>query len=103
MAHDKAVPSETTLHQDERALRTEIVRVCRLMHERGLIAATDGNVSARLGEEHLLTTPTGVPKGLLREEDLVITDRRGRWCASAGPRRRTALGGSCGCTWRRTG
>jgi len=78
VAHDKAVPSETTLHQDERALRTEIVRVCRLMHERGLIAATDGNVSTRLGEEHLLTTPTGVPKGLLREEDLVITDLQGQ-------------------------
>ena len=66
----------------EQALRRDIVRVCRLMYDRGLIAATDGNVSARLGEGLLLTTPTGVPKGLLVEEDLVVTDLDGRVVAA---------------------
>ena len=44
----------------ERALRREIVEVCRLMHAKNLIAATDGNVSARWGESYLITTPSGL-------------------------------------------
>ncbi len=62
----------------EQALRAEIVRACRLMYARGLIAATDGNVSARLGADLLLATPSGVPKGLVEEEDLVATDLQGQ-------------------------
>jgi len=62
----------------ETALRSEIVQVCHLLHARGYIAATDGNVSARLGEALLLTTPSGVPKGLITADDLVITDRNGQ-------------------------
>jgi len=61
----------------ERALRREIVQVCHLMHQRQLIAATDGNVSARLQDGLLLTTPSGLCKGLLEEEDLVVLDAAG--------------------------
>ena len=58
--------------------RRQIVRVCRRMYERGLIAATDGNVSVRLHGDRLLITPSGVHKGDLEEEDLVVTDREGQ-------------------------
>jgi L-fuculose-phosphate aldolase len=47
------------------------------MYERGHIAGTDGNVSLRLSEDRLLITPSGVHKGDLAEEDLVVTDREG--------------------------
>lgn len=63
---------------DEATIRQEIVEVCRLMYGRNLIAASDGNVSVRWGEKHLITTPTGLYKGFLRPEDLVVTDLEGR-------------------------
>lgn len=62
----------------ERALREEIVQVCQLMYDKNLIAATDGNVSARWGEDHLLVTPSGVGKGLIDPRDVLLTDLEGR-------------------------
>jgi len=62
----------------ERTIREEIVEVCRSMYRRNLIAASDGNVSARWGERYLITTPTGLYKGFLRPEDLVVTDLEGQ-------------------------
>ncbi len=52
--------------------RHEVVEVCRLMHQRGYIAAGDGNVSVRIGENKLLVTPSGARKGFLKPEDLVL-------------------------------
>jgi L-fuculose-phosphate aldolase len=62
---------------NERALREEIIQVCRLMYQKNLIAATDGNVSARWGEAYLITTPSGLNKGLMQPKDLVVTDFQG--------------------------
>src|SRR5436853_2414745 len=42
---------------NERVLRREIVTIGRLLYERGLIVAGDGNISARLGEGLVITTP----------------------------------------------
>ena len=61
----------------EQDARQEIVRVCRLLWERGYVAATDGNVSLRLGPNTLLATPSGVSKGFLTPEQLVLTDLTG--------------------------
>lgn len=58
--------------------RTEIVAVCKLMHQRGYIAARDGNVSVRIGEKRLLVTPSGARKGFMEPSDLVICDLSGR-------------------------
>ena len=49
----------------EYELRQEMVRVGRLLWERGYVAATDGNLSARLGSDRLLVTPSGLSKGFL--------------------------------------
>lgn len=49
-----------------------------VLHERGLIGPTDGNLSARVGDGRLLCTPSGVHQGMLREGDLVLLDRAGR-------------------------
>jgi L-fuculose-phosphate aldolase len=48
------------------------------MYERGLIAGTDGNVSLRLAEDRLLITPSGLHKGDIVEDDLVVVDGEGR-------------------------
>ena len=54
-----------------------MVEVGRRLWLRGLIAGAEGNFSARLDEDRLLCTPSGVNKGFLREADLVVTDLRG--------------------------
>lgn len=54
-----------------------IVRACRRLDVRGLIAGYDGNVSVRLEDGTILATPSGVPKGDLHEDDLVILSADG--------------------------
>ena len=54
------------------SLRSGIVRVCRRLHERGLIAGQDGNVSVRVGGNRILVTPAGFSKADLTEDDLVM-------------------------------
>lgn len=56
----------------------DIVRVCRRLYERGLIAGPDGNVSVRLLDSSILVTPCGMSKVDVREEDLVMVDLDGR-------------------------
>jgi len=63
---------------DQALLRQGIVRVGRLLYERGLIVAGDGNISARLSDELILTTPSGACKGMLDPADLVVVDLEGR-------------------------
>ncbi|HEU4564965.1 MAG TPA: class II aldolase/adducin family protein [Gemmatimonadaceae bacterium] len=53
------------------AARREVVRVCRRLYERGLIAGQDGNVSVRLDADLILVTPSGLSKVDVREDDLV--------------------------------
>jgi L-fuculose-phosphate aldolase len=64
-------------------LKQEIVRICRLLHARGLIAATDGNVSARIGDR-LLLTPSGVNKGVMAEGEVITVDLAGKVIAGWG-------------------
>jgi L-fuculose-phosphate aldolase len=61
----------------EHEMRQEMVRVGRLMWERGYVAATDGNLSARLGGDRLLVTASGLSKGFLSSDNLVVIDLDG--------------------------
>jgi len=63
--------------RSEYALREEIVRVGKLMWEKNFIAAGDGNLSVRLGAERLLCTPSGLSKGFLNAEQLLVVDLQG--------------------------
>ena len=42
----------------ERQYRDQIVRYGRMLHQRGFVAATDGNLSVRLSDNRILATPT---------------------------------------------
>lgn len=57
--------------------RRDICVVGRWFHDRNFVAATDGNISLRLGPNRVLTSPTGVSKGMMSPEELVITDSSG--------------------------
>ena len=60
---------------DEAAL--VIIHVGKRMYDHGFVAANDGNVSVRLSDDRLLTTPSGMSKGFLTRGDLVVTDMQG--------------------------
>jgi L-fuculose-phosphate aldolase len=64
--------------KSEEQHRREICIVGRWMYERGYIVACEGNLSVRLEDGSILTTPTCMNKGALAPEDLVITDLDGR-------------------------
>jgi L-fuculose-phosphate aldolase len=61
----------------ERELRQDIVDVGRLIYQKGWVAANDGNISVRLDAEHVLCTPTGVSKGMMAPDDLIVCDMKG--------------------------
>ncbi len=58
--------------------RREICTAGRWIHGRGFVASTDGNISVRLDSERILTSPTGISKGMMSPDDMVITDFQGR-------------------------
>ncbi len=61
----------------ERELRQDIVDVGRLIYQKGWVAANDGNISVRLDAERVLCTPTGVSKGMMAPDDLIVCDMQG--------------------------
>ena len=61
----------------EQQHRDEIVRFGKMLHQTGLVAATDGNLSVRLESGNVLCTPTLMSKGLMEPQDLVIVDPSG--------------------------
>jgi L-fuculose-phosphate aldolase len=48
------------------------------MWQRGYCAGNDGNISVRLGGGRVLATPTGVSKGFMMPEMMVVVDLEGR-------------------------
>ena len=58
--------------------RRDLCEVGRWIHEREYIAATDGNLSVRLDPQRILTTPTGMSKGMMQPDDLVVVDAQGK-------------------------
>ena len=67
----------TSIYQVKR----EVVEICRRIYQRGYVAANDGNVSVRIDDEHVVLTPTGMSKGFLEPNDLVVLDIEGNHVA----------------------
>jgi L-fuculose-phosphate aldolase len=73
---------------DEQDLREAICDVGRRLHDRGFVAAWDGNISSRLADGSFICTPTMCSKGRLRPDELCVVDETGNLVA--GPRPRTS-------------
>lgn len=56
----------------EQLEREQICEIGRRCYARGLVAASEGNISVRLDAQRVLCTPSGVCKGLLKADDLCI-------------------------------
>lgn len=60
-------------YQAERDL---ICRIGKLLYDRGYVASNDGNISVRCGDR-LIMTPSGVSKGRMTPDMLLVTDLEG--------------------------
>lgn len=56
----------------------EIAKYSRLLHKKGLVSATDGNLSEKLPSGGFVVTPSGVPKREITEKMLVKMDKTGK-------------------------
>ncbi|NCP85743.1 MAG: class II aldolase family protein [Anaerolineae bacterium CG_4_9_14_3_um_filter_57_17] len=74
----------------ERDLRLAIVETGRLCYEQGLMPANNGNISVRMGADHILITPSTLCKGRLEPEDLLVIDLDGQ-VIKADPRRKRRI------------
>lgn len=45
-----------------------------LLHKRHYVSGCDGNLSVRLGQEYVLTTPTGFSKAFMKPQEMVVVD-----------------------------
>ncbi len=66
---------DQVLSQEE--IRQQICEVGHRLYQSGFAAANAGNISVRVAENRVLTTPTGVSKGSLRPEMLVEVNLEG--------------------------
>jgi len=61
----------------EQKLRSQICDIGRNLFNKDFIAANDGNISARLSENEILTTPRAVSKGYLEPHMIVKVNLQG--------------------------
>lgn len=69
---------------DEREIREQICEIGRRIYERGMVAANDGNISVKLGENEFLCTPTGVSKGFMTPDSICRIDAEGKQLEASG-------------------
>ncbi len=72
----------------DRQLKEQICEIGRRVYNRGFVAANDGNISIRVGENEVLCTPTMICKGFMKPEDLCAVDLEGHQIS--GRRKRTS-------------
>jgi L-fuculose-phosphate aldolase len=75
------------MSKTEAEYRQDIVEIGKLVYHKGWVAANDGNISMRLGEDRVLCTPTAISKGMMKPDDLIICSMQGE--KIAGVRERT--------------
>ncbi len=59
-------------------LRRQMIQVARRLDRAGFFPGPSGNLSIRLSAERFLVTPSGVAKGQLHPEELLIVDAQGQ-------------------------
>jgi len=59
-------------------MKNAIVDIGQRLYDRGMIASTEGNISVRLDDDRIMVTPSGLAKGRLSPDDMVIVDSNGK-------------------------
>ncbi len=55
-------------------VRKQICQVGQRLYDKGFVVANDGNISAKLDEKRIVITPTGVSKGGMTPQSLIVID-----------------------------
>jgi L-fuculose-phosphate aldolase len=63
--------------QTEHEIKQQIVEIGKRIWTKGYVASNDGNITVKLNDDELLTTPTGVSKGFMTEEMIIKCDNKG--------------------------
>ena len=61
----------------EKQAKKAIIDIGQRMYTRGFVAANDGNISVKTGDNEVWATPTGVSKGFMKKKMLVKVDLDG--------------------------
>lgn len=58
-------------------IKQHMIEIGKRIWQRGYVAANDGNITVRLNEDEILTTPTGVSKGFMTVDMIIKMNRDG--------------------------
>ena len=53
-------------------IKKAIIKICRDLHRRNMLAAGDGNVSYRLDDGRIFITPSGRPKAFIHDNEMAL-------------------------------
>ncbi|MCL1978724.1 MAG: class II aldolase/adducin family protein [Methanomassiliicoccaceae archaeon] len=70
---------------NEQFARGKLAEICKLLYDRNLTVSAGGNMSLRLDEKEFIITPSGRNKGLLRPEDMVLVNMKGKALSDGRP------------------
>ncbi len=59
-------------------LRKGLVQAGKLLYQKNFVVAAEGNISIKLDKDRILITPSGLNKGFLSENELVVVDSSGK-------------------------
>jgi L-fuculose-phosphate aldolase len=59
-------------------LKKTIIEIGRRIWTRGYVAANDGNITVKISDKEILTTPTGVSKGFMTPDMIIKMDFEGK-------------------------
>lgn len=57
---------------NESNIKQHIIIQAQRLHQQGLLAAADGNISYRLADNRILITPAGIAKAFMQPEDMAV-------------------------------
>lgn len=63
--------------QTPEQIRNEICDIGRRIYQNGFVAANDGNISVKVGDNEFYCTPTGVSKGYMTPDMIIRVDGEG--------------------------
>ncbi len=62
----------------EYEIKKQICEIGKRIYDRGMVAANDGNISVKIGENEFLCTPTGVSKGFMTPDYICKVNKDGK-------------------------
>jgi L-fuculose-phosphate aldolase len=82
--HIKYIYREELSMISEYEVRKQICEIGKRIYMNGFVAANDGNITVKIGENEFIATPTGVSKGFMTPDMLIKVNRKGEVLSASG-------------------